>query len=104
MDDEEGIFKSIKLEKIAETIVGLKTYEGVKKSEMEKKMIAYTAWTESHKDPTISIWTFIMACVLMGLNIYGKNIKNSYLEEYGIRKVVESFFMMNLFREELDLD
>ena len=106
-DEEEGSttksgLKRINLGKIADTIIGLKTYEGVKRDEMEKKMLAYHAWTDSSNDPGISIWTFLMALFLMILNLYGKSIKNSYLEEYGIRKVVESYFYMNLLEEELD--
>jgi hypothetical protein len=30
------------------------------------------------------------------LNVVGKNIKNSYPEEYAVRKVVESYFNMEV--------
>ena len=92
--------KRINLEKIGETIVGLKTYEGVKKEEMEKKVITYIAWTESHNEPSISAWTFLVAAILMLMNLYGKGLKQAYQEEYGIRKIVESYFKMQMTDDE----
>ena len=85
--------KKINIDKIAQTIVGLKTYE-VRID--DKKMLTYTKWTESHTNPSGSIWAFMTAVVLLYLNIYGKNIKNDYMEEYAVRKIVESFYNMEI--------
>lgn len=92
-DGSIGKLKKIKIEKISNTILGLKTYE-VKIS--DNKMNQYVKWTESNRDPTISVWTFITALFLLILNVVGKNIKNSYPEEYAVRKVVESYFNMEV--------
>ena len=77
--------------------MGLKTYE-VKID--EQQVTKYIKWTQSNKDPTISVWTFIMALFLLILNLVGKDIKNSYREEYSVRKIVESYFNMELFEVE----
>jgi hypothetical protein len=61
--------KKVKIQEIADTIVGLKTYE-VRIN--DKKMDAYIAWTESHEEPTVNIWAFITAVVLLVLNLMGK--------------------------------
>ena len=74
---------------IADTIVGLKTYE-VRIN--DKKMNTYIKWTESHEDPLLNIWQFIIAWTLLIMNQYGKKLKNDYGEEYAVRKIVESFF------------
>jgi hypothetical protein len=49
---------------------------------------------DSHNDPGINIHRFIIAVVLISINIYGKSIKNDYQSEYLNRKVVETFFNM----------
>jgi hypothetical protein len=85
--------KKINIQKIAETIVGLKTYE-VRIS--DQKMRTYVKWTESHSNPSVSIWAFITAFILFQLNISGKNIKNDYIEEYAVRKIIESFYNMEI--------
>ena len=85
--------KKINIQKIAETIVGLKTYE-VRID--DQKMRTYVKWTESHTNPSVSIWAFITAVVLLWLNLYGKQIKNDYMEEYAVRKVIESFYNMEI--------
>jgi hypothetical protein len=85
--------KKINIQKIAETIVGLKTYE-VRID--DQKMRTYVKWTESHTNPNVSIWAFITAVVLLYLNIYGKQIKNDYMEEYAVRKIIESFYNMEI--------
>jgi hypothetical protein len=83
--------KKINIEKIAKIVVGLKVYD-IKIN--DEKMIKYVAFSESHKNPNVSIWAFICGFILMFLNIYGKSIKNDYVEEYAVRKIVESFFNM----------
>ena len=70
-------------------------------------MDAYIAWTESHEEPTVNIWAFITAVILLILNLWGKQLKNDYQEEYAVRKIVESFFCMEIENEgadSLDLD
>ena len=79
------------MKKIAETIVGLKTYES---KITDDKMDKYKNFMESHRDPSISVWKFICALVLIIINIVGKTLKNDYYTEYLVRKVVESFFNM----------
>lgn len=88
---------------ISETIVGLKTYE-VRIS--DKKMDTYIKWTESHEDPMLNIWQFIISMTLLMMNQYGKKLKNDYGEEYAVRKIVESFFQMEIHKTEdpRDLD
>ena len=54
----------------------------------------YVDFTESHKDPGVSIWAFICGVVLLVINLVGKGLKNDYIEEYQIRKVAETFFKM----------
>jgi hypothetical protein len=73
--------------------VGLKTYE-VRID--DQKMRTYVKWTESHTNPSVSIWAFITAVVLLWLNLYGKQIKNDYMEEYAVRKIIESFYNMEI--------
>jgi hypothetical protein len=34
------------------------------------------------------------------MNQYGKKLKNNYPEEYAVRKIVESFFQMEIMHEE----
>ena len=34
------------------------------------------------------------------MNQYGKKLKNDYQEEYAVRKIVESFFQMEIMTEE----
>lgn len=75
---------------IAETVIGLKTYEDAKID--DKKLMEYVVFTESHNNPRLSIWACICAVLLFVLNIYGKEKKNAYVEEYQVRKVVESFY------------
>lgn len=77
---------------IADTVVGLQTFDESKVD--EKKMIEYCLFTESHNNPKLSIWACISAIFLMAINIIGKQVKNAYVEEYQIRKVVESYFSM----------
>ena len=84
---------SVDIDKIAETIVGLKTYE-VKID--DKKMKEYVKWTESHQSPSVNIWAFVCGFVLLMLNLLGKSLKNAYPEEYAVRKIVESLYNMNL--------
>jgi hypothetical protein len=91
----------VKIEKIAETIVGLKTYE-VKID--DKKMKDYVEWTESHTSPNLNIWAFICGFILLILNLVGKSLKNAYEEEYAVRKVVESFYNMEIHQEFLAAD
>lgn len=90
-DEEAGTNKpkKVKIEMIANTIVGLKTYE-VRIN--DKKMDTYIKWTESHEDPLLNIWQFIISMTLLMMNQYGKKLKNDYKEEYAVRKIVESFF------------
>ena len=100
IDDEDGnagvtenkaIPKKINMEKIAETIVGLKTYEvKIGKEDMQK----YMEFSEGHQNPKINIWNFVCAIVLLMLNLYGKQVKNDQLGEYAVRKIVESFYFM----------
>ena len=33
---------------------------------------------DSHDDPSINIYRFIIAVLLISINIYGKSIKNDY--------------------------
>lgn len=63
------------MEKIAKTIVGLKTLES---KIDEKKLIKYVEFTVSHDNPGINIWKFVCAFLLLMLNIFGKSIKNEY--------------------------
>ena len=89
------------MKQIADTVVGLKTYEAFEASTQggQKKLIEYIEFTESHNDPKYSIWSFICAFILFGTNLIGKNIKNDFDEEYTIRKVVESFFSMKAINQ-----
>ena len=65
----------INIEEIARTIVGLKTYESKINSQ---KMQLYKQFMDSHNDPGINIYRFIIAVLLISINIYGKSIKNDY--------------------------
>lgn len=76
---------------ISNTIVGLKSFEN---RVTEKQLQRYIDFTENHNHPSINIWAFLCAVVLLMINIVGKNIKNDYMEEYQIRKVTETFFKM----------
>ena len=49
---------------------------------------------DSHNDPAIGVQTFVIAVVLLLINIIGKEMKNNYPEEYLFRKVTESFLQM----------
>lgn len=42
----------------------------------------------------MNIWAFICGVFLLFINILGKSIKNDYIEEYAVRKIVESFLNM----------
>lgn len=84
---------SVQIDKIAKTIVGLTTYE-VKID--DKKMQDYVQWTESHNNPSVNIWAFICGLILLILNLVGKSFKNAYEEEYAVRKIVESFYNMQV--------
>ena len=77
---------------IAETVIGLKTYEDSKID--EKKLQEYVEYTESHNNPKLSFWACFCAVVLFVINIYGLQLKNEYKGEYQVRKVVESFYRM----------
>lgn len=73
-DDEGGQGKSVKkmainLDLIAETIVGLKTYE-VKID--DHKMNRYMRFSQSHNMPSVNIWAFVCAIILFMLNMVGK--------------------------------
>ena len=39
-------------------------------------------FTQSHKDPSVSIWAFLCGLVLIIINIIGKKMKNDQMEEY----------------------
>lgn len=56
-------------------------------------------WTESHNNPSVNIWAFICGFILLILNLVGKNIKNAYEEEYAVRKIVESFYNMQITQD-----
>ena len=88
---------AINLELIAETIVGLKTYE-VKID--DHKMNRYMRFSQSHNMPSVNIWAFVCAIILFMLNMVGKQLKNDYMEEYAVRKVVESFYNMRKIETE----
>ena len=63
----------IKLEKIAEKIIGLKTYE---ETIDDQRLNKYIEFSESHNNPNLNIWAFIVAIVLLWVNVVGKQIKN----------------------------
>ena len=42
----------------------------------------YIDFTESHKDPSVSIWSFFCGLTLLIINLVGKSLKNDYIEEY----------------------
>ena len=71
--------KELDLDKIGNTIVGLKTYEV---TVTEEQIMKYVDFTESHKEPSVSIWAFICGMVLLVINLVGKSLKNDYIEEY----------------------
>jgi len=48
----------------------------------EEQIMKYVDFTESHKDPGVSIWAFICGVVLLVINLVGKGLKNDYIEEY----------------------
>jgi len=84
---------------IGETIVGLTTYE-VRID--DKKLDEYIKFSESHESPSVGIWAFVTAIVLLLLNNIGKQLKNNYAEEYGVRKVIETFYNMKVLDEITD--
>lgn len=59
----------------------------------------YITWSESHNNPSVNIWAFICGFILLILNLVGKNIKNAYEEEYAVRKIVESFYNMQIIQD-----
>jgi len=71
--------KKLDLDKIGDTIVGLKTYEV---TVTEEQIMRYMDFTESHKDSSVSFWAFICGFVLLVINLVGKGLKNDYIEEY----------------------
>ena len=60
----------------------------------DKKIKKYLSMTETYNQPNISIWNFIAGFGLFVLNYYGKILKNAFIEEYLVRKIVETFFVM----------
>ena len=83
--------RTIDLNLISRTIVGLATYES--KIE-EPQMLKYKEFMDSHNEPSLGVQTFLIALGLLLINVIGKNMKNSYPEEYLMRKVLESFMLM----------
>lgn len=59
-------------------------------------MESYVTFTESKHNPNIGIWRFIISVFLIVLNILGKSLKNDPAAEYQLRKIVESFMVMNV--------
>ena len=96
-DNAAGKEKSINMKTIAETVIGLKTYEDSKID--DKKLIEYVDYTESHNNPKLSFWACVCAVLLFVINIYGIQLKNEYQGEYQVRKVVESFYRMKAINE-----
>ena len=54
----------------------------------------YKEFMESHNDPSINVWRFICALILIIINVVGKSMKNDYYTEYLLRKTIESFYNM----------
>lgn len=71
--------KTLDLDAIGDTVVGLKTYEV---TVTEEQILRYMDFTQSHKDPSVSIWAFLSGLVLIIINIIGKKMKNDQMEEY----------------------
>lgn len=88
------------MQDISDTILGLKNYEAEVID--EAKMKQYVEFTESHNNPKLNIWSLIWAIILISVNYYGFAKKNNFAEEYQIRKVVESFFSMQVQDMESD--
>lgn len=65
----------INIELISGTIIGLKTYEAEMDEEKVKK---YIAFVRGDKDPSVNIWKFLIALVLLAINLIGKGLKNDY--------------------------
>ena len=57
-------------------------------------MMKYKEFMESHTDPSINVWRFLCALVLIIINVVGKSMKNDYYTEYLVRKTIESFYNM----------
>jgi hypothetical protein len=57
-------------------------------------MMKYKEFMESHNDPSINVWRFICALILIIINVVGKSMKNDYYTEYLLRKTIESFYNM----------
>jgi hypothetical protein len=53
-------------------------------------------FTESHNNPNIGIWRLIISVLLIVINYVGKSLKNDATAEYQLRKIVESFMVMNV--------
>jgi len=94
-EDEDDAFAkkptAVDLEKIAETIIGLKTMESKIDDE---KLAKYVDQTELYPDPSIGIWRLFCGIALLLLNMMGKGLKNEIPQEYMMRKVVETFVFM----------
>lgn len=68
-DNVAGKEKCINMKTIAETVIGLKTYEDSKID--DKKLIEYVDYTESHNNPKLSFWACVCAVLLFVINVYG---------------------------------
>ena len=71
-DDDENMGKRpipVDLEKIANTIIGLKTLESKIDDE---KLMKYVSQTETFPDPSIGIWRLFCGLALLMVNIIGK--------------------------------
>lgn len=90
------------MDKIAKNIIGLKTrMENI----TDEKITKFVQFTESHDEPGVHIWFFIIAVFLLLINIVGKQLKNDYIEEYQFRKIIESFFVMkSIVPKEFDIN
>lgn len=67
--DDEVNKNAIDIPKIADIIVGLKTYEA---NIDDKKLEQYIKFSCSHKEPAVNVWAFICGVALLAINIVGK--------------------------------
>ena len=65
-EDNVETKNKIDIKKIADIIVGLKTYE----ANIDKdKLVEYIKYKYSHKEPSVNIWKLICAVVLIYINV-----------------------------------
>ena len=89
----------ISCKKISKHLPGLETRKDIIDSEKIKRYVDYTVM---HKDRSLNIWKFMFLFILSTLNFISFFYRTDLSTEYSIRKMVETFCVMNAIHPDIN--